>query len=175
MRAYQDMVYSTAVRLTGSDPAAQDISQAVFLKAYEHFGMLRASPCAGGWLKTVATRLTLNHLRRYRNRWRFFSELQSHADEEGYETSPLLDLPAPEVLLEELDDDRRRALLEQVLAALPDHQRIPLVLFHFQEMSYEQIAAELGIAVSKVRADIHRGRRALAAQLARRGLAGASV
>ena len=70
MHAYQDMVFSTAARLAGNDAQAEDIAQEVFLKAYENFEQLRTSPTAGGWLKTVATRLTLNHLTRYRRRWR---------------------------------------------------------------------------------------------------------
>ena len=75
MRAYQDMVYSTASRLTGNEAQAEDISQEVFVRAYEHFSDLRGSATAGGWLKTVATNLALNHLNRYRRRWRFFSEM----------------------------------------------------------------------------------------------------
>ena len=37
MRAYQDMVFSTAARLTGNEAQAEDISQEVFLKAHTHF------------------------------------------------------------------------------------------------------------------------------------------
>ena len=77
MRAYQDMVFSTAVRLTSNPAQAEDISQEVFLRAYESFDNLRSSPKAGGWLKTVATNLTLNHLTRHRKRWRLFSEVFS--------------------------------------------------------------------------------------------------
>ena len=44
MRNYQDMVYSTAVRLIGNETQAEDIAQDVFLKAYEHFDNLRTSP-----------------------------------------------------------------------------------------------------------------------------------
>ena len=73
MRAYQDMVYSTAKRITASESHAEDIAQDVFLKAFAQFDHLRSSPSAGGWLKTVATNLSLNHLARYRRRWRFFS------------------------------------------------------------------------------------------------------
>src|ERR1700676_1807248 len=82
MRAYQDMVFSTAARLTGNDRQAEDIAQEVFLRAYEHFAHLRTSPTAGGWLKTVTTNLTLNYLSRYRKRWRLFSELRSSAADE---------------------------------------------------------------------------------------------
>jgi len=77
MRNYQDMVFSTAARLTGNDAQAEDISQEVFLKAYENYSHLGTSPTAGGWLKTVATNLSLNHLSRYRNRWRFFFRNQA--------------------------------------------------------------------------------------------------
>ncbi len=48
MRNYQDMVYSTAVRLLGNDAQAEDISQEVFLKAYERYDDLGSSPTAGG-------------------------------------------------------------------------------------------------------------------------------
>src|ERR1700685_2009354 len=74
MRKYQDMVFSTSARLVRNDAQAEDISQEVFIKAHEHFAMLSTSPTAGGWLKTVATNLSLNHLQRHRKRWQLFSE-----------------------------------------------------------------------------------------------------
>ena len=79
MRAYQDMVFSTAARLAGNDRQAEDIAQEVFLRAYEHFAHLCTSATAGGWLKTVTTNLTLNYLSRYRKRWRLFSDLRPAA------------------------------------------------------------------------------------------------
>src|SRR6266568_3128933 len=81
MREYQNMVFSTAMRLTANAAEAEDISQEVFLKAYERFGELQHSPTAGGWLRTVATNMSLNHLSRYRSRWSFFSELAGRAGE----------------------------------------------------------------------------------------------
>ncbi len=77
MRAYQDMVYSTAARLLGNDAQAEDIAQEVFVRAYTHFDALRSSPTGGGWLRTVATNLAINHLQRYRRRWRLFSDLRT--------------------------------------------------------------------------------------------------
>ncbi|HRT07313.1 MAG TPA: sigma factor, partial [Candidatus Paceibacterota bacterium] len=70
MRNYQNMVFTTALRLVANPAEAEDISQDVFLKAFQHFADLRANPSAGGWLKRVATNLSLNHLTRYRSRWR---------------------------------------------------------------------------------------------------------
>ena len=48
MRNYQNMVFSTAVRLVGNEAQAEDISQEVFLKAYQHFDNLQTSKTAGG-------------------------------------------------------------------------------------------------------------------------------
>jgi RNA polymerase sigma-70 factor (ECF subfamily) len=70
-------------------------------------------------------------------------------------------LAAPEKPESGLDDADRRQLLESALHKLPDAQRVPLVLFHFEEMAYEDIAQKLGVSLSKVKTDIHRGRHAL--------------
>ena len=159
VRAHQNMVFATAVRLLGNPAEAEDVAQSVFLKAFEQFDTLSASPAAAGWLRTVARNTCLNHLSRYRSRWRLFSELGS-ADSEAestYESS----LRAPDSPARDLErtDDRER--LEQALRHLPAHQRVPLVLFHFEEASYEEIARALRISLSKVKTDIHRGREAL--------------
>jgi RNA polymerase sigma-70 factor, ECF subfamily len=171
MRAYQDMVFSTAVRLTGNPAQAEDISQEVFLKAYEGFDNLRGSPKVGGWLKTVATNLTLNHLTRHRKRWRLFSEVFSDdtREEELESAAEVFDS-----VLAELEGDERRARVERALDCLPDHQRIPLVLYHYEEMPYQDIADRLGISLAKVKTDILRGRVAMAGLLSP-GAVGAPV
>jgi RNA polymerase sigma-70 factor, ECF subfamily len=167
MHAYQDMVFSTTTRLIGDDALAADISQEVFLKAYESFAQLRASPTAGGWLKTVATRLALNHLSRYRRRWRLFSELRvDETEEEAAE----LEFPAPDTAAADIDADERRAIIDRAIQELPERQRVPLVLYHFEDMPYVEIATQLRISVPKVKTDIHRGRAALAKKLARCGV-----
>ena len=167
MRNYQDMVFSTAARLTGNDAQAEDIAQEVFLKAYENYDHLSTSPTAGGWLKTVATNLSLNHLSRYRNRWRFFSEFKREADDDR--DAPEVEFAAPDTFFSGVDAEERRALVEHALAQLPSHQRVPLVLFHFEDLPYEDIARKLGVSLAKVKTDILRARAALAKVLTRTG------
>lgn len=160
---FQDMVYATAMRLLGNPAEAEDVAQTVFLKAFERFEQLDGNPSAPGWLKTVATNECLNHLSRYRNRWRFFSEM---------ERAPDPGTPDPRTLNPgrwTLDpgswtpDPNTR--LDVALRRLPPAQRVPIVLFHFDELSYQQIADRLGISLSKVKTDILRGREALRAAL----------
>jgi RNA polymerase sigma-70 factor (ECF subfamily) len=169
MRDYRDMVFATARRLTASDATAQDITQDVFLKAWEHFASLRERVGAGGWLKTVTLRLSLNHLGRYRRRWRFFSELlpaggstQGGTDQEASEAEIEFAVETFDTVFAGLAEAQRDARVRTALTQLPDAQRVPLVLFHFEDRSYQQIAEDLAVSVPKVKTDILRGRLALA-------------
>src|SRR5580658_9437209 len=97
LKNYQDMVFSTSMRLVANHAEAEDISQEVFLRAFERFGDLAGDPRAGGWLKTVAINLSLNHLSRYRARWSFFSELL-HRNPAGEEAE--IEYAAPDAVEE---------------------------------------------------------------------------
>jgi RNA polymerase sigma-70 factor, ECF subfamily len=166
MRNYQDMVYTTAVRLLNNEAQAEDISQEVFIKAYERFEDLSTSPTAGGWLKTVTTNLSLNHLQRYRKRWRFFSELVRQ-DDDGGDEAPVEFSSPDDDFLAGLNQNDRREWVERALAKLPEHQRVPLVLYHFEDVPYDEIARRLRVSLAKVKTDILRGRAALAQILSR--------
>jgi RNA polymerase sigma-70 factor (ECF subfamily) len=166
VREYQDMVYATAVRLLSSPAEAEDVAQTVFLRAFERFDDVGSSPAAAGWLKTVTTNLCLNHLSRYRSRWRLFSELQPSGEDAASHRDHV------DVLMtrasaqgatneETLDAASEQERLERALRRLPQHQRVPIVLFHFEGKSYLEIAALVGVTLAKVKTDIHRGREAL--------------
>ena len=159
MRAYQDMVFSTAARLAGNETQAEDIAQEVFIRAYEHFGDLRTSVTAGGWLKTVTTNLTINYLNRYRKRWRFFSEMRPAEDADS--EAPELDWEVPDTVLADLSAEQRCTIVDTALKQLPDHQRLPLVLYHFEDLSYQEIADKLNVSLTKIKTDIRRARAAL--------------
>jgi RNA polymerase sigma-70 factor (ECF subfamily) len=161
VREYQDMVFATAVRLLGREADAEDVAQTVFLRAFERFADLGASPSAAGWLKTVTTNLCLNHLSRYRARWQLFSEMERGGEGPPLQERLALMASAPA----ELERLERQERLERALRRLPDHQRVPLVLFHFEDMSYQAIADTLRVSVAKVKSDIHRGRETLKLQL----------
>jgi len=162
VKDYQNMVFSTAMRLLANQSDAEDVTQETFLRAYERFGELRESPTLGGWLKTVATNLSLNHLTRYRARWSFFSDL-AHRGDENEERE--LEFPAPDDTEQVLARSERRELLEQALQNLSPTQRVPLVLYHFEGLRYEEIAEKLGVSMGKVKTDIFRAREVLRRKL----------
>jgi RNA polymerase sigma-70 factor (ECF subfamily) len=165
MQQYQNMVFSTSMRLVANHSEAEDISQEVFLKAYERFAELKDSPTVGGWLKTVATNMSLNHLSRYRSRWSFFSEMFGGREDGGERDE--IEFEAPGSLDAELDTNDRRQQVEQALQKLPASQRVPLVLYHLEGLKYEEIATRLNISLGKVKTDIFRGREVLRKRLSR--------
>jgi RNA polymerase sigma-70 factor (ECF subfamily) len=165
MKNYQNMVFSTAMRLLARQAEAEDVTQEVFLKAFERFDELCDSPTAGGWLKTVARNMSLNHLTRYRSRWSFFSELFTGGPEDRDEQP---DFPSPENVEEDVAQADRHELVEQALQKLPEGQRVPLVLYHLEGLRYEEIAVRLKVSLGKVKTDIFRGREALRKRLGSR-------
>lgn len=154
VKEHQDMVYTTALRLLGRQAEAEDAAQDAFLRAFERRDEVLAMENAGGWLRTVTTNLCLNHLERHRARWTLFSEVSEPSGEDAVPFEETLRAPDTAA---DVDLDA----LEAALLALPDSQRVPLSLFHFEDMSYENIAARLGVSLGKVKTDIFRGRQAL--------------
>ena len=87
----------------------------------------------------------------------FFSELFSKSGDDQVE----IDLPAPDTMQQQLEEADFRSLLERALQKLPTRQRVPLVLYHFDGLSYDEIAAKLRVSLSKVKTDIFRARESL--------------
>ncbi len=120
------------------------------MRAYEHFAQLRGSPAAGGWLKTVTTHLTLNHLSRYRRRWRLFSELRTA--EAGDDSAPDIEVPVPDTLLADVGAEQRPCadrcgLAKTAPAAARAAGAVPLR----RPCPYEEIAIKLHVSLAKVK------------------------
>ncbi len=118
----------------------------------------------------------MNHLSRYRRRWRFFSELlpataasAGGSDQEARDAEVEFAVETLDTVFAQLADAQRDERVRAALTRLPDAQRIPLVLFHYEERSYQQIAEDLEVSVAKVKTDILRGRIALAKRLQESG------
>lgn len=158
---HQDMVFSTAVRLLGNAAEAEDVTQEVFLRAWNHYSELKGSPTGRAWLKTVTRNLCINHLQRHRARWTLFTDWAREDDPEGCVPEIVGPDPWEPVQL----NDEQRHWVEQALLKLPDHQRTALVLYHFEEMDYAEIAQHLGVSLGKVKTDIFRARETLRKKL----------
>ena len=157
VREHADRVYRLAFRLSGNRADAEDLTQETFVRVFRSLAQY-APGTFEGWLHRITTNLFLDMVRR-RQRIRF-DALPEDADDRLAGTQP-----GPEQTYDEMHLDPE---IQGALAALPPDFRVAVVLCDLEQLSYEEIAATLGIKVGTVRSRIHRGRVLLRQALAHR-------
>ena len=156
VRAHSARVYRLAYRLAGNRQDAEDLTQETFVRVFR--SLANYSPGTfEGWLHRITTNLFLDLVRR-RQRIRFDALPEDNGRLPGRE-------PSPEQAFTDthLDPD-----VQAALDSLPLDFRVAVVLCDIEGLSYEEIAATLGIKLGTVRSRIHRGRLALRESLAHR-------
>jgi RNA polymerase sigma-70 factor (ECF subfamily) len=153
VRRYQTSVYNVCYRLLADSAEAEDQTQEAFLRAYRRLGTYDDQRPFGPWIRRVAANLCLNALQRRRTTMPLEDEYDDLPGEVG-------EMPEPSGDRKEEVERVRRALLR-----LPDHYRAVIELRHYQELSYDEIAAALRIAPGDVRTRLYRARRMIAGWL----------
>lgn len=150
-------VYRLAYRLSGNRHDAEDITQDVFVRVFRSLHTYEPGNFAG-WLHQITTNVFLDRARRGA-RIRF----DGFTDGAENRLADIAPGPALEVHDAGFDPD-----VETALASLPDEFRVAVVLCDVEGLSYDEIAAVLGVKVGTVRSRIHRGRKRLRQALAHR-------
>lgn len=150
-------VYRLAYRLTGNPHDAEDLTHDVFIRVFRSLHSYSPGTFEG-WLHRITTNVFLDKMRR-KQRIRFDALPEDAAGRMASRE------PGPEQVFADhhFDDDVQRAL-----DALPPDFRAAVVLCDIEGLSYEEIAATLGIKLGTVRSRIHRGRAQLREALAHR-------
>ncbi|HQZ39871.1 MAG TPA: sigma-70 family RNA polymerase sigma factor [Vicinamibacterales bacterium] len=159
---FLDALYGTAVRLTRSPDAAEDLVQDTYLKAFRARRSFAAGTNLKAWLFTILHNTWRNRRRdRVHARVEADSDLVDRAAERGQDTlSAPPDTPESVLLRDTLSEDLRMAL-----AQLPEAFRDAVWLRDVEELSYQEIADVLAIPVGTVMSRLSRGRRRLHAAL----------
>lgn len=164
-------VYRLAYRLTGNQHDAEDLTQEVFVRVFRSLSTYTPGTFEG-WLHRITTNLFLDMVRR-KQRIRFDA-----LAEDAAERLPSRE-PSPQQVFQDTHFD---ADVQQALDTLAPEFRAAVVLCDIEGLSYEEIAATLGVKLGTVRSRIHRGRsqlrkalkhRSPEARAERRSLAGA--
>ncbi|MBR5381032.1 MAG: sigma-70 family RNA polymerase sigma factor [Oscillospiraceae bacterium] len=162
---HQKNVYNLALRMTGSEQDALDVSQEAFLKLYTHLGTFRGGSKLSVWLYRVTYNLCVD-LKRRENRAPVLS--LSLSDDDGDEI--VVDIPdtrpSPESELERRELARA---VDEAMAQLSEEHRRILSLREGAGLSYADISAVLGLNEGSVKSRLNRARRALAKILADNG------
>jgi RNA polymerase sigma factor (sigma-70 family) len=157
VRKHSARVYRLAFRLTGNRHDAEDLTQEVFVRVFRSLSSFTPGTFEG-WLHRITTNLFLDMARR-RQRIRFEGLGEDAAERlRGRE-------PTPAQAFEERSLD---ADVQAALDGLAPEYRAAVVLCDIEGLSYEEIAATLGVKLGTVRSRIHRGRAQLRSALAHR-------
>nr|WP_263103787.1 RNA polymerase sigma factor SigE [Kitasatospora sp. DSM 101779] len=157
VEAHSARVYRLAYRLTGNQHDAEDLTQEVFVRVFRSLSTYTPGTFEG-WLHRITTNLFLDMVRR-RQRIRFDALAEDAAERlPSREPSPA----------QHFSDTHFDADVQQALDTLAPEFRAAVVLCDIEGLSYEEIAATLGVKLGTVRSRIHRGRSHLRAALKHR-------
>ncbi|GLW07501.1 RNA polymerase sigma factor SigE [Microtetraspora sp. NBRC 13810] len=147
VRTHSARVYRLAYRLTGNVHDAEDLTQEVFVRVFRSLSSYTPGTFEG-WLHRITTNLFLDMARR-KQRIRFEGLGDDAAERlRGREPSPA----------QVYDDTHLEPDIQAALDALAPEFRAAVVLCDIEGLSYEEIAATLGVKLGTVRSRIHRGR-----------------
>lgn len=140
---YREVVFRVACRLTNSVSAAEDITQECFLALLDAPG--RFDPAKGS-LRTYLYGVVRNQARRY------YGLRDGDVDLGDAEIDDTAELSG--ALLQKEQSE----VVRQAISTLPLPQREALILFQYEELPLEEVAAILGIEIGAVKSRLHRAR-----------------
>jgi RNA polymerase sigma-70 factor (ECF subfamily) len=159
IQRHQTLVAGTVARMLGSTSEVEDIAQQVFIRVWKSAGRYVPRAKFTTWLLKITRNLVFNELRRTKRHGNVPLQTDPQSEE-----MPLRDqtaqTPDASLLEHELQD-----AIEQAITALPESQRLALVLRRYEELSYEDIAEILDLSVPAVKSVLFRARTELRERL----------
>lgn len=156
---HQALVLGTVARMLGNNSEVEDIGQQVFIRVWKNAKRYEPRAKFTTWLLKITRNLVFNEMRRHKRHPLVVLEGESESDERRFrdERSPT---PAASLLHAELE-----ASIAAAIAALPDTQRMAVILRRYEDLSYEEIADVLEQSVPAVKSLLFRARKELRARL----------
>ncbi|MCL1883517.1 MAG: sigma-70 family RNA polymerase sigma factor [Defluviitaleaceae bacterium] len=149
---YKNLVYSIILRQTRDSEEANDLSQDVFLKVYKNLDKYTPEFKFSTWVM----RITSNHIIDMHRKKKYETvSFDALAESGGKLVSPNLSPESDYIKREETER------VSKIVSSLPEMYKIPVVLYHQQGMSYQEISEEIGEPLSKIKNRIFRGRKML--------------
>jgi RNA polymerase sigma-70 factor, ECF subfamily len=163
VQQYMRPAYYVALGYVGRPEDALDLSQDAFVNAFRHIKRFDSSKRFFPWFYSILKNLCMNHLNRIRRRR---EESIDEMAEEGQPAIPIESVsPEQSVVRKDLEEKIGQALLR-----LKPKDREIIILQHFQDYSYQQIADLLGIPIGTVMSRLYGARAALRRELQRMGV-----
>jgi RNA polymerase sigma-70 factor (ECF subfamily) len=163
VQKYRRPLVSFMYRMARNSAVAEDLAQEVFLRVYRSRATYEASAKFTTWLYRIATNLAVNHARDTRHER---PEVMVSLDEPDEETGTTLDVADGTITAEEalVRRERMRAIRGKV-EALPERQKLAVMMHKYQQMDYKQIAEVLKLSESATKSLLFRAYESLREQL----------
>jgi RNA polymerase sigma-70 factor (ECF subfamily) len=163
VQKYRRPLISFMYRMARNAAAAEDLAQEVFLRVYRSRETYEASAKFTTWLYRIATNLAVNHARDTRHER---PEVTVSLDEPDEESGTTLELPDEGLTAEQAMVRRERLLaIRSKVEALPEQQRLAVIMHKYQQMDYKQIAEVLKKSESATKSLLFRAYETLREQL----------
>src|SRR5579884_1239338 len=160
---YRRAMVSFMYRMAHNSAAAEDLAQEVFLRVYRSRETYEPSAKFTTWLYRIATNLAVNHARDTRHER---PEVQVSLDEPDEESGTTFELPDASLNAEQAIVRRERLLaIRKKIEALPDQQRLAVIMHKYHQMDYKQIAEVLKKSESATKSLLFRAYETLREQL----------
>ncbi len=163
VQKYRRPMVSFMYRMARNAAAAEDLAQEVFLRVYRSRETYEASAKFSTWLYRIATNLAVNYARDTRHER---PEVQLSLDEPDDETGTTLEVPDASLNAEQAMVRRERMMaIRQKVEALPEQQKLAVIMHKYQQMDYKQIAEVLKKSESATKSLLFRAYETLREQL----------
>lgn len=163
IQKYRRPMVSFMYRMARNAAAAEDLAQEVFLRVYRSRESYEASAKFTTWLYRIATNLAVNHARDTRHER---PEVTVSLDEPDEETGTTFEVPDGTLNAEQLMLRRERMLaIRRKVEALPEQQKLAVIMHKYQHMDYKQISAVLKKSESATKSLLFRAYETLREQL----------
>ena len=163
VQKYRRPIISFMYRMARNTAAAEDLAQEVFLRVYRSRESYEASAKFTTWLYRIATNLAVNHARDTRHER---PEVTVSLDEPDEETGSPLELPDGALTAEQAIVRRERLMaIRSKVEALPEQQKLAVIMHKYQQMDYKEIAEVLKKSESATKSLLFRAYETLREQL----------
>ena len=154
----QKMVYFSALKITGNESVAEDMTQEVYLKAMEKLSTLQAPEAFVGWLRQI----TVNTCKNYLAAKKPFA-LGENEDDEIMANLPEVD---ENFIPHEYADNRETCrIIMKMVDSLPESQRAAVIMYYYNELPISRIAELLEVSENTVKSRLNYARRQIKEQV----------
>jgi len=152
---YKHMVFTLTIKIVKNREEAEEISQDVFVKAYENLASFKGDSKFSTWIYKIAYYASLDAIKRNKRQ----------INSENLDTINEIDFENMQDALQYMHNKERKKIINDALLKLSEEESIILTLFYFEELSIKEISKVVNLSIDNIKIKLFRSRKKLASIL----------